>query len=116
MTNEYVANESFEDELFGLNLYQHLINNVLDVRGHLPVVVRRPNGERFFSFYTGGDHALEVRVEVSVEAHAYLTLRESGEPGHRPVDGETVAVLRCCTDEEIAMLVRVLDLYAHTYL
>lgn len=116
MTNEYVANESFEDELFGLNLYQHLINNVLDVRGHLPVVVRRPDGESFFSFYTGGDHCIEVRIEVAVEAHAYLTLRESENPGHHPIHGETVAVLRCCTDDEINMLVRVIDLYAHTYL
>lgn len=107
---------TYEHKLHELNMYDHLIKHVKAVRGHLPVIVRRPGGESFFSFYTDGDHCIEVRIEVAVEAHAYLTLRESGEPGHRPVDGETVAVLRCCTDDEIAMLVRVIDLYAQTYL
>lgn len=100
---------TYEYKLHELNMYDHLIKHVKAVRGHLPVVVRRPDGEAFFSFYTGGDYALEVRVEVSVESHAFLTLREGK-------DGSDVACLRCCTDAEIAMLVRVIDLYAHTYL
>lgn len=107
---------TYEYKLHELNMYDHLIKHVKAVRGHLPVIVRRPGGESFFSFYTDGDHCIEVRIEVAVEAHAYLTLRESEKPGHHPIHGETVAVLRCCADDEIAMLVRVIDLYAHAYL